>query len=86
MKPNSIRVLIASLTAYWWPIAGTRVSLFGPVVSVVDTDTQGCETALGAVMSAPGGLNRGPEVTSRACPSIIGVSAMSQGRLGMIFA
>ena len=77
---------MASRTAYCCPIAGTRVSQFGPTVSVVDTDTQGCETAVGAVMSAPGGRENGFGDESKPCPSSIGVTVVSRSVLAMFFA
>jgi hypothetical protein len=77
---------MASRTAYCCPMAGTRVSLFGPCVSSVDTDTQGCETAVGAVIKSPGGRENGFGVESKPCPSIIGVTVSSQFRLAKFFA
>lgn len=67
-------------------MAGTRVSLYGPCVSSVDTDTQGCETAVGAVIRSPGGRENGFGVMSKPCPSIIRVTAVSQSRLAKFFA
>lgn len=76
------------MAAAQWPcpIAVTRVSLFGQCVSSVDTGTQVCETAIGAVMSAPGGRYEGLGGMSKPCPPIIRVTALSQSFLELIFA
>ena len=63
------------------PIAETRVSFFGPIVSVVDTVTQGGETECGAVISSGCGAGKaGPTP----CPPIYCVTVGSQVRLEMI--
>ena len=63
------------------PIAETRVSLFGPVVSVVDTDTRAGENEPVAVIrDGCGPVKAGPGP----CPPIYCVTVGSQVRLEMI--